>query len=281
MRNVKGAQHRQIGLEQYYTDSETAEKFCKAVDDLYGFKNFDIILEPSAGAGHIYEKLPSNRMGLDIDPKHPEVRKQDFFTFYPNQDFLERPNILTIGNPPFGRNSKMAVDFFNHASQFSDTICFIIPITWLKYSLHKKLDRSFGLFYSEILDPYCFEVAGKKVEQEIRCVAQCWSKVNPGRENMRIYQKPKSWHIDFDVVEKGDFDIWMVKWGSFHKHIFLPPSESPNQGSYRKIKFNNPGAEKIFRSIEWKKETEYLNVGVWYLSLSTLVETYEKYKLNQ
>lgn len=277
---MKGAQHRKVDLEQYYTNDETAEKFCQIVDEIYGFDNFDMVLEPSAGAGHILEKLPkSNRVGLDLDPHHDEVKKQDFFEYFPD-DFgiFNRPKILTVGNPPFGKNSKLAVDFFNHASQFSDTICFIIPITWLKYTIHKKLDKSFGLFYSEILDPHCFLVDGKPVSQEIRCVAQCWSKQNPGRENLRIYQKPKSWHEDFDVVVDGDFDTWMVKWGSFHKHIFLPPTESPNEGSYRKIKFIHPGAEKIFRSIDWKKETEYLNVGVWFLAESTMVDTYEKYK---
>ena len=272
-------------LDQFYTKSSIAEFVVGMID----CTPYDLVLEPSAGAGHIYEKLPSNRMGLDIDPKHPEVRKQDFFTFYPNQDFLERPKILTIGNPPFGRNSKMAVDFFNHASQFSDTICFIIPITWLKYTVHKKLDRSFGLFYSEILDPFCFEVAGEKVQHEIRCVAQCWSKVNPGRENMRIYQRPKIYHEDFSIQDNDDFDVWMACWGSGRKYFWLTDTEMnqriadgtyKNSGGFRKIKFHHPDAERVMKSIDWIGETVHLNTGVWFLSRNTLVETYEKRKNN-
>ena len=289
MRNVRGAQHREIGLEQYYTDDVTAQKFVNDIDSIYGLSSYDMVLEPSAGAGHILEKLPkANRVGLDLDPKHDEVAKQDFFKYYPpDWGLMNRPKIITIGNPPFGRNSKMAVDFFNHAAEFSDTICFIIPVTWLKYTVHKKLDRGFGLFYSEVLDPHCFEVDGKKVEQEIRCVAQCWSKVNPGRPNLRIYQRPKIYHEDFSVMDGSDFDVWMACWGSGRKHFWMTPQEMDariadgtykNSGGFRKIKFHDSKAEDIMKSIDWIVETHHLNTGVWFLSKGTMIDTYEKYK---
>ena len=289
MRNVRGAQHREIGLEQYYTDDDTAQKFVDDIDSIYDMSSYDVVLEPSAGAGHILGKLPAeNRIGLDLDPKHAEVKKQDFFKYYPNGwDLINRPKIITIGNPPFGRNSKTAVDFFNHAAQFSDTICFIIPITWLKYSVHKKIDRGFGLFYSKVLDPRCFELNGKKVEQEIRCVAQCWSKVNPGKENLRIYQRPKIYHEDFSVMEGDDFDLWMACWGGGRKHFWLTAEQMKdmvndgsikNTGGFRKIKFHNPEAEKIMKSIKWITETQHLNTGVWFLSKATMISVYETHR---
>ena len=35
------------------------------------------------------------------------------------------------------------------------------------------------------------------------------------------------------------------------------------------------------KSIDWIAETIHLNTGVWFLSKGTMIDTYEKYKLNQ
>ena len=276
----RGPQHRKVEEEQYFTDPVIAEKFVSQIDSLYDISSYDIVLEPSAGSGNFLKYLPEEtRIGLDIEPQTDEVIQSDFFDWEPdnwNPLFGDTPKIITIGNPPFGRNSDLALRFFHHASQYSDVICFIIPITWVKYSIHKKLPSDFGLYYSEVLDPFGFIYPdGSRIKNEIRCVAQCWSRFNVGM-NQRIYQKPKQHHHDFEVIKDDrDFDIWMAWWGSFHKEIFLP-KETDASSCFRKIKFHTPEAEKVFRSIEWKKETEYLNVGVWALSEDTLVEKYEK-----
>jgi hypothetical protein len=95
-------------------------------------------------------------------------------------------------------------------------------------------------------------------------------------ENQRIYQKPKRHHSDFEVIKDDrDFDVWMAWWGSGHKEIFLPP-ETDASACFRKIKFHTPEAEKVFKSIDWKAETEYLNVGVWALSEDDLIKKYEE-----
>ena len=167
-------------LDQFYTKSDVAKHWVSVVDSLYGFDNFDKILEPSAGAGSIYNLLPENRIGIDIDPKVPDVIQEDFLKWYPymyNPLSGDRPNFLTIGNPPFGKRSKLALQFFYHASLFSDVICFIVPRNWMLYEIQKQLPPDFGLYHQTVLHDNSFTLDGE--DYPVRCVAQCWSRFDP------------------------------------------------------------------------------------------------------
>ena len=59
---------------------------------------------------------------------------------------------LTIGNPPFGKNSSLAISFFNKAAEFSDIIAFILPQTFSKDSVKNRLNLSFFLIMEVILN---------------------------------------------------------------------------------------------------------------------------------
>ena len=288
--SYRGPQHRDINKEQYFTDPKIAKNFVRNIDNLYRFDDYDFILEPSAGSGNILQYLPSEkRIGLDLIPQIDEVVETDFFDWEPdnwNPLFGETPKIITIGNPPFGRNSDLALRFFRHASQYSDVICFIIPITWEKYSIHKKIPSDFGLYYSEVLDPLGFVFPdGSRIKNPIRCVAQCWSRYRPNTDNIRKHRPPKSFHEDFEIVASDDFDLWMAYWGGGRKEVFLTKEQMVERGGstsgFRKIKFNNPDALTTFLSIDWEKETLDKNVGCWNLAEGTLVDTYENQRIYQ
>jgi predicted RNA methylase len=133
-------------LDQFYTKSEIAKKCIDTVEKLCNFSNYDIILEPSAGCGTFLDLLPiDKRIGLDIDPKLPEIIKQDFLSFIPNKNHT----YLIIGNPPFGKNSSLAIKFFNISAEFSSVIAFILPRTFKKASIINKLNDKFNLIYEE------------------------------------------------------------------------------------------------------------------------------------
>ena len=124
-----------MSLDQFYTKPEVAELCCNLMD----FSKYNKILEPSAGTGVFLELLPEDkRIGIDLEPKHPEITKQDFFLYKGTED-------LVIGNPPFGRVSSLAIKFFNHAATFADTIAFIIPRTFRRVSVQNKLNLHFHL----------------------------------------------------------------------------------------------------------------------------------------
>lgn len=172
-------------LDQYYTNPKVAKRFVEKVDELYGFKNFDHVVEPSMGEGFIYQWLPEDkRIGLDLEKNHPDCLEGDFLKWYPeksgienNPILLENKKLIFVGNPPFGRNSALAIEFFEHAAKFADVVCFIIPRTWMKYSIHKRIPSGFGLYWQAVLPDASFVFKGEPYT--VRCVAQCWSRFDP------------------------------------------------------------------------------------------------------
>ena len=172
-------------LDQFYTNPVIAERFVKKIDEIYNFNNFDHVIEPSMGEGFIYDFLPADkRIGLDLEKNHPDCLEGDFLEWLPSKSgiesnplLLEKPSLIFVGNPPFGRMNSLAVSFFKHAAQFSDVICFIIPRTWAKYSVQKRLPNDFGLYFEAILPRAAFIFEGKPYE--VGCVAQCWSRFDP------------------------------------------------------------------------------------------------------
>ena len=81
---------------------------------------------------------------------------------------------LTIGNPPFGKNSNLAINFFNKAAQYSDVIAFILPKTFLKSSIINKLDLKFHKVYEMNIPEKSFTFRG--IDYDVNCLFQIWIK---------------------------------------------------------------------------------------------------------
>jgi hypothetical protein len=157
-------------------------------------KDIDLYLEPSAGNGSFYSLLPADkRHGLDLDPKYKGVQKLNFFDYKPS---LNYKNICAVGNPPFGKRSKLAIEFFNHAAAFANTIAFIVPVQWQKWGVQSKLPKDWKLTHDEILQPDAFLHNGKSYK--VRCTFQIWQK-NSTKEDLRLKLKPSTAHEDFDM----------------------------------------------------------------------------------
>jgi hypothetical protein len=175
-------------LDQFYTNPKIGKRFVSEIDKLYGFDKFDYIIEPSMGEGFIYKYLPKNkRIGLDIEKNHPDCLEGDFLEWKPEKSNIsyepllgKHPDIMFVGNPPFGRSSKLAVEFFEHAAKYSSVICFIIPRTWMRFAVQNRLPSDFGLYWQAVLPDAAFIFNGDPYE--VRCVAQCWSRFDPKPE---------------------------------------------------------------------------------------------------
>ena len=139
MRNLQNS------LDQFYTKPEVAAACWKHFTDTLSTlnRNFSdlFFVEPAAGTGAFYELLPlRRRLGIDIVPKCSDVKPQNFFkvTNFP----FDPKDIAIIGNPPFGKRGKLAIDFFNHASDLADLVAFIVPVNFRKFIVHKQLNPS-------------------------------------------------------------------------------------------------------------------------------------------
>ncbi|HCI69190.1 MAG TPA: SAM-dependent methyltransferase [Balneola sp.] len=178
-------------LDQFYTKPAIVEQVLRLVD----YNQYDLIIEPSAGAGDFLKRLPPDKsVGIDLEPATSGITKKNFFDFKPT----ETKNVLTIGNPPFGKNSSTAVKFFNHAAQFSDCIAFILPRTFRKPSIINRLNRHFHLVEQKLLPLQAFYTPSGQ-SYEVPTVFQVWKKKQIERGTIKTLSK----HEDFDFVPIG------------------------------------------------------------------------------
>ena len=95
---------------------------------------------------------------------------------------------------------KLAIDFFNKAAECSHTIAFIVPIQYQKWSVQSKLDKRYKLIHDVTLDPKSFLFNEK--EFSARCCFQIWTIIDiPKFEDLRIKEKPKTSHPDFEIYQ--------------------------------------------------------------------------------
>ena len=186
-------------LDQYYTKDDIAIHCINKVKTFIDISKYTII-EPSAGTGAFFKYLPQ-AIGLDLEPKYQGIIKQDFLEYIPNSN-----NNIIIGNPPFGKNSSLALKFFNKSADFADYICFILPRTFRKPTIVNKLNKYFHLQYEEILPKNSFIYLDKSYD--VPCVFQIWAKKEYNREYIDTNIICK--HIEFTTFDNCDYMIRRV-----------------------------------------------------------------------
>ena len=185
------------GLDKFYTLPMYSKIFIDKVSELYDILKWDLIVEPSAGDGSFLNQIPSdNKIGIDILPANSNIIKQNFFTYFPPEN---KKNILVIGNPPFGKVSTLAIQFFNHAAKWANVIAFIIPRTFRKISVQNKLNEMFHLIYDHEIpnNPCCFSPP-----MMVKCCFQIWEK----SYNKRLLINLPTSHIDWEFLAMGPID---------------------------------------------------------------------------
>ncbi len=187
-------------LDKFYTHPEIAGRFVDTINQYSSLDEYDLVIEPAAGCGNILQYLPVSSMGMDIHPEGNNIIKQDFFEYKsPYHPLTNNIRIATVTNPPFGSGymNPLAKKFFNHAATFSELIAFIVPAKWqTSWKVQFQLDKSFGLYHTELLPPNSFVFNGESYH--VPCCMQIWSKLSLG-EDKRIRNRPPTKHQDFEM----------------------------------------------------------------------------------
>jgi hypothetical protein len=257
-------------LDQFYTQDGVA-KLCfaelrRVLDKELCIKT-KYWLEPSAGTGSFYSLLPkAKRLGVDLAPKCEGVVEADFLTYT-----LPRSDYITVGNPPFGKNSSLALKFLNKAGLHSEVVAFIVPNTFKKTSLIKRVNEFLHLHSEMPLKPYSFIFNGK--DYDVPCSFQIWVK----RPYKRIDSVLETKHLDFEFTtkEKADFAIQRVgaNAGRIKKEFNLV---SPSSHYFIKA------AEDVriqFEKIDWSK-VKHNTAGNPSIAKSEIVLMYNQQLLN-
>ena len=265
------------GLDQFFTKQEVVEKILQKVE----FNDYDLIIEPSAGDGAFFKHLPREKtIAIDLEPKAKGIVKKDFLEFSDSINmvssfFIENKKVLTIGNPPFGKNSSLARRFFNLSAEYSVMIAFVLPRTFRKPSVINHLNRKFHLMYEEILPLDSFYTTEEE-SYKVPTVIQLWEKKKEDREIIPLHRTCE----DFDFVssEEGGFSIQRV--GANAGKVFDNCERHWRSHHFIKIRDHNTDVKAIFKSINWEipDGPKFDTAGNPSISKNDFIRYYLKYK---
>lgn len=258
-------------LDQFYTSKKTAIKCIETLKKKIENHEQYFYIEPSAGTGSFYNLFKQeNIIWLDINPKSKNILKWDFFNFditnYNKQ--ISWKKIITIWNPPFWKNSSLALKFLNKSAEYSEYIAFILPKTFNKNSMINKIHPYLHNIYTEVIEENSFIFEWK--EYNVPCVFQIWKKTSIKREKKILPITHKDFHF-VSINDNPDVAIrrvW-VKAGTLYTDV---TKYSPSSHYYIKINKGSNFIEK-FNKLCFKKYI-YNTAGNPSLSKWELIEAY-------
>lgn len=169
-------------IDKYYTKDTVVELCLELVKKYIQINTNDLIVEPSAGNGSFIEgikTLTNNYRFYDLEPENEEIMKQDYLIYNYDNIKLTYNKIHVIGNPPFGRQSSLAIKFIKKSCEFCDSISFILPKSFKKDSLKKTFPMNYHLISEIDLPDKSFLVNG--IEHDVPCIFQIWEKTQTNR----------------------------------------------------------------------------------------------------
>jgi hypothetical protein len=269
-------------LDQFYTHPAVAAqchaRLCEVLTSRGVAVKNAFWLEPSAGAGAFYLQMPAaTRHGVDLEPVHgvPGVVQGDFMEFLPLDTWLAEPArpVITEGNPPFGKNSSLAIKFFNQAARFSQVIAFVVPMTFRKESVHARLDTRFMLVHDEVLAPNSFVFEGRPYD--VPCCFQIW--VRSDDERRPVKTAPLE-HPDFSFVTRVDASLAFRRVGGLAGRFFTEFEAYADASHYfLKPRGSLRAFTEVLAAIDWSSVKQN-NAGNPSISKRELVREYEAAK---
>lgn len=268
-------------IDKYYTSGPVID-LCKTyLEKSHNIRENDFVIEPSAGNGSfipILEQLNCPYKMYDIQPDHPDIIKEDFLNVT-KKDILEcaatvntefSGKIHVIGNPPFGRQSSTAIKFIKHAATFCDTISFILPKSFQKESMIKKIPPLFHCILNEAIPYQGFIFNGEPYD--VPCVFQIWIKRDNPRE---VPETMKA--CGFHFVKKDESpDISFRRVGVYAGKIDTIILDKSPQSHYF-IKFDVPFDSSLYeklKTLSFDKKDH--TVGPRSISKPELIEEYNR-----
>lgn len=235
-----------VSLDQFYTRPDLAERYVSDVLSRWCDSNV-LFVEPSAGTGSFLFPLldaGKNVKAFDIDPKSSIIERCDYLQSNEKPQG-EYSSLVVIGNPPFGKNACMAVRFFNHAAIYADEIAFIVPRTFRKISLQKRLHPKFHLHSDCDVEQNAFLREGESYN--VPCAWQVWTRHT---ENRDIPCPPSVDHlINYTTPTYADFAMRRV--GFYAGRVITNDLRSLSRTTHYFIREIAKGIIERLRNISW------------------------------
>lgn len=242
-----------IADDKYYTPIEVANHCWDSVYRIISKEMISEIIEPSVGDGSFlhYDKYIVN-VAYDIEPECKSEITQIIKADFLKEDIPYLKGRLIVGNPPYGRCLNMAQKFFKKATEISDIIAFILPISQLN---NTRSMYEFDLIFSEDLG------IKRYTDRDLHCCFNIYRRPKGGKTNLKTKSRLDDVTIyrqDSKHYEEREFDIRMCYWGDGTAGKILQDGE--HYSAEYKIKINNPELKSeiinLLCTFDWKS---YLN----------------------
>ena len=259
-------------IDKYYTKKDVVVKCIDMIKSNINVGENDLCIEPSAGNGSFIsgiKQICTKHIFYDLEPEGKEIIKQDYLLLDVTS-FQSYDKIHVIGNPPFGRQSSLAIKFIKKSVNFSDTISFILPKSFKKDSMQKHFPPNFHLVCNQDLPNDSFLVDDESYN--VPCVFQIWEK----RNTNRILPK-KLKPNNFTFVKKDESpDISFRRVGINAGKIDRDTKSKAEQSHYF-IKFQNRiGKTKLEKLNSLMYDTKDNTVGPRSISKPELIKEFNK-----
>jgi hypothetical protein len=262
------AHARAAELDQIFTTDEVARDLLGFVIRRYG-SHPHLFIEPSAGLGAFLKHMPASKIGIELDCKIPGLLAADFLTVSVQCD----RSIVVVGNPPFGRNSSMAVRFFNRAARMADVIAFVLPRTFRKASIQNRLHENFHLVEEIDVPPSAFTFRSKLCD--VPCTFQVWER----RQGKRELHELQMSHPDFEFTDRDNADFAVQRVGANAGRVHHDYEQSSWRTGIKPVEdhyFIRGPVERIFRKLDFASMARN-TAGNPSLAKSEIVALYSAY----
>jgi len=261
-------------MDKFYTKEFIADTCINHVELFLDINNEDLVIEPSAGNGSFIpyiKRLTQQRLIIDIDPDNCEIVKKDYLTLDTLPLTSRYKRIHVIGNPPFGRQSSLAIKFIKKSCEFSESVSFILPKSFRKESMQKHFPPHFHLLHEMDMPTHSFSIDGKS--HNVPCVFQIWHRRNEPREKIarptpqgyRFVKKEQDPHISLRRVGSNT--------GTISKEIF-----TKNPQTHYFIQFlNQLDTERNISDLKQVSFTENNTAGPKSISKPEVMREFNKY----
>ena len=184
-------------LDQFYTKPKVAFNCVEIMVKMGFISEHTNVYEPSCGEG-VFLKALENFVddeyifGADLEPKIKGTATRDFLK--DDLPHFNRAEVVVIGNPPYGKKGKLAVEFINRAFDMTDIVGFIVPLTLsTSWTAQKQVRPDAELIYEIKLPKNSFIHNSKEVN--VPSVFQIWRKAF---KDLRL-SKPQTEHPDIEI----------------------------------------------------------------------------------
>ena len=241
MKGTTKSQGRKDKNDKFYTNAKIAKECIQELD----LSKFDLIIEPSAGSGNFSNQI-KDCLAFDIEPEHESIKKQDWLKMN-FDDFKKNQEILVIGNPPFGEQNSLSVDFFNHSAKIADTIAFVLPLSFKKDSVQNRLDLNFSLIKEKELPLDSFTLNGSPYK--VPTVFQIWKRTTSPRKKKKL--KMTTDLFEFTTSQEADIRIPRVGGNTGKATLLLDGSKTSNYFIKNKTAYSNEELVEIINNISF------------------------------